>query len=123
MLLSLTSQLDRSKIHHQLLEVGVLNGGALRRLVGETWGEVSKSVREEDSVRIFLDLNQESDVVFLKEALCEIGMHVVAVVHMNAEALHLQHLHHLYLLGKEGGAGRAHTKVNRALLLSQLLFR
>ena len=52
-------------------------------------GEVSKSVGEKDPVRIFLDLKKESNVVFLKETLCEVGMHVIAVVYMDAEVFHL----------------------------------
>ena len=50
-------------------------------------------------------------------------MHVIAVVYMDAEIFHLQHLHHLYLLREEDGAARPHTKVNCALMLSQLFLR
>ena len=87
--MTLTSQLYSSEIHHELLQVGILNRSALGRLVSLRLGEVSKPVGKEDPARIFLDLDQESNIIFLKETLCEVGMHVITVVYMDAEVFHL----------------------------------
>lgn len=78
-----------------------------------TSGQVAEAVSEQDSARAFHRLHNEAHIVLLKELLCQVGVHVVAVVYVDAVPLQLKQLHQLDLLGDEACSFvRAHTKID-----------